>query len=82
MYFNKAINWGSSVQMFQLKLVIKNVYKTNSINYHVKNYLPNLIIFSGNPESRKYLVSLANLITKKNGVQMCVNIEKVSFNIK
>lgn len=37
-------------------------------------------MFSGNPESRKKLVSLAHLITKNNGVQMCVNIEKVRYN--
>jgi len=36
-------------------------------------------VFSGNPESRKKLVSLAHLITKNNGVQMCVKIEKVDI---
>ncbi|XP_029347410.1 bumetanide-sensitive sodium-(potassium)-chloride cotransporter-like isoform X2 [Acyrthosiphon pisum] len=76
---NKEINWGSSKQTQQIKTVIRNVYKVNSIQYHIKNYLPNIIVFSGNPESRKKLVSLAHLITKNNGVQMCVNIEKISL---
>jgi len=70
------------MQTQQLKTVIKNVYKADTIQYHIKNYLPSLIVFSGNPESRKYLVSLANLITKNNGVQLCVNIEKVSYKKK
>ncbi|XP_015367251.1 PREDICTED: bumetanide-sensitive sodium-(potassium)-chloride cotransporter-like [Diuraphis noxia] len=75
----EVLNWGSSMQTQQIKTVIKNVYKADTIQYHIKNYLPNLIVFSGNPESRKKLVSLAHLITKNNGVQMCVNIEKISI---
>jgi len=67
------------MQAQQIKTVIENVYKADTIQYHIKNYLPNLIVFSGNPESRKKLVSLAHLITKNNGVQMCVNVEKVSY---
>ncbi|XP_025204420.1 bumetanide-sensitive sodium-(potassium)-chloride cotransporter-like isoform X3 [Melanaphis sacchari] len=75
----RVINWGSSKQARHIKTFIKNVYKSNTIQYHVKNYLPNLIVFSGNPESRKKLVSLAHLITKNYGIQMCVNIEKISL---
>jgi len=77
-----VINWGSPLQAQQLKNDIRNVYNADTIHYHIKNYLPSLIVFSGNPESRKKLVSLANLVTKNNGVQMCVNIEKVSYNKK
>jgi len=82
LYLNKEINWGSSEQAHQIKTLIRNLYKANSIQYHIKNYLANIIVFSGNPESRKKLVSLAHLITKNNGVQMCVNIEKVGYNEK
>lgn len=73
------INWGSSNQTQQIKTVLKNIYKSNNIQYHVKNYLPNLIVLSGHPESRKKLVSFAHLITKNNGVQICVNVDKVSY---
>jgi len=72
-------NWGSSKQAHELKILIRNLYKANTIQYHNKNYLPNVIVFSGNPESRNILVSLAHLITKNNGLQMCVNIKKVSY---
>jgi len=75
-----VINWGTSMQAQQINTVIRNVYKADTIQFHIKNYLPNLIVFTGNPESRKKLVSLAHLITKNNGIQMCVNIEKVSYN--
>ncbi|XP_022163508.1 bumetanide-sensitive sodium-(potassium)-chloride cotransporter-like [Myzus persicae] len=76
---NEVINWGSSMQTQQIKTVVRNVYKADTIQYHTKNYLPNLIVFTGKPESRKKLVSLAHLITKNNGVQMCVNVEKISL---
>eukprot|EP00102_Acyrthosiphon_pisum_P019738 XP_016656948.1 PREDICTED: bumetanide-sensitive sodium-(potassium)-chloride cotransporter-like isoform X1 [Acyrthosiphon pisum] len=79
---NEVKNWGSSKQAHQIKTLIRNVYKANTIQYHIKNYLPNIIVFSGNPESRKKLVSLAHLITKNNGVQMCVNIKKTSLTLR
>ncbi|KAL4099117.1 hypothetical protein QTP88_023595 [Uroleucon formosanum] len=75
-------NWGSSTQAHELKILIRNLYKANTIQYHNKNYLPNLIVFSGNPESRRILVSLAHLITKNNGLQMCVNIKKTSLTLR
>ncbi|KAL4099116.1 hypothetical protein QTP88_023594 [Uroleucon formosanum] len=75
----EELNWGSSKQTQEIKTIIRNVYKANTIQYHIKNYLPNLIVFSGNPESRIKLISLAHLITKNNGVQMCVNVEKTSL---
>jgi len=68
------------MQTQQIKTVLENVYKADTIQYHIKNYLPNLIVFSGNPESRKNLASLAHIITNNKGVQMCVNIEKVSYS--
>lgn len=39
------------------------------------------MVLSGNPQSRKKLVTLAHLITKdNNGIQMCVYAEKVCNN--
>jgi len=55
------------------------MYKSNTIQYHVKNFLPNIMVLSGNPESRLKLVSFAHLITKMNGLQTCVNVEKVGY---
>lgn len=50
-----------------------------SIQHHVKNYIPNIVVLSGEPESRKELVYLAYLITKNNSLQVCVNIKKASY---
>lgn len=76
------LNWGSSRQSQQIKTVIRNAYKANTIQYHVKNCLLNIMVLSGNPQSRKKLVSLAHLITKNNnGLQMCIYAEKVFYGI-
>lgn len=53
------------------------MYKANTIQFHVKNYTPNIIVLSGEPKSRKELVNLAHLITKNNGLLTCVNTENV-----
>lgn len=59
------------------------MYKANTIQYHVKNYSPNIMVLCGEPESRKELVFLANSIANNNGLQMCINVKKVRnlFNI-
>lgn len=73
----KDLNWGSSKQTQQIKTILKNTYSADTVQYHVKNYLPNIMVLSGEPKSRKELVHLAHLITKNNGLQMCINIKKV-----
>lgn len=82
MYKYLVINWGSSKQAEQLKTILTNIYKADTIQYHIKNHLPNVMVLSGNPESRKKLISLAHLITRNNGVQICVNVEKVGYSIQ
>lgn len=49
----------------------------DTIQQHVKNYVPNIMVLSGEPESRKELVYFAHIITKNNGLQTCINIIKV-----
>lgn len=49
----------------------------DTIQQHVKNYVPNIMVLSGEPESRKELVYFAHIITKNNGLQMCINVQKV-----
>ncbi|XP_050443366.1 bumetanide-sensitive sodium-(potassium)-chloride cotransporter-like [Adelges cooleyi] len=70
------INWGSSMKIQRYKTILKNVQNVYAIKYHVKNYLPNVIVLSGMPDSRKALVSLGHLITKETGLLICVNVEK------
>lgn len=75
----KDVNWGSSKQIQQIKTILKNVYSADTVQCHVKNYLPNIMVLSGEPASRKELVYLAHLITKNNGLQMCINVIKVYY---
>lgn len=53
----------------------------DTIQQHVKNYVPNVMVLSGDPESRKELVYFAHIITKNNGLQMCVNVVKVFISV-
>ncbi|VVC37171.1 Hypothetical protein CINCED_3A017148 [Cinara cedri] len=69
-------NWGSSKQIQQIKTVLKCMYMAETIQHHVKNYTPNIMVLSGEPESRRELVYLAYLITRNNSLQVCVNIIK------
>ncbi|XP_050443364.1 bumetanide-sensitive sodium-(potassium)-chloride cotransporter-like isoform X2 [Adelges cooleyi] len=69
-------NWGSSMQYRQYKNVLNNMYRINSYCYHVKNYTPNVLVLCGNPKARKNLVSLAHLLTKDNGLLVCMNVKK------
>lgn len=79
---NKDINWGSSKQIQQIKTILNNMYIADNVQFHVKNYVPNIMVLSGDPESRKQLVYLAHLITNNNGLQMCINVLKVCFITK
>jgi len=56
------------------------MYKADAVRQHVKNYVPNIMVLSGEPESRKQLVYLAHVITNNNGLQVCVNVKKVRLN--
>lgn len=51
----------------------------DTIQQHVKNYVPNIMVLSGEPESRKELVYFAHIITENNGLQMCINVKKVRY---
>lgn len=55
------------------------MYQAKAIQHHVKNYVPNIVVLSGEPETRQELVYLAHLITKDNGLQTCLNVNKVRF---
>lgn len=55
------------------------MYQAKVIQHHVKNYVPNIVVLSGEPETRQELVYLAHLITKDNGLQTCLNVNKVQF---
>jgi solute carrier family 12 (sodium/potassium/chloride transporter), member 2 len=53
----------------------------NSVEEHVKNYRPQLLVLTGMPGSRPPLVDFANLITKKVSLLICGHILLVTSSI-
>ncbi|CAB0019482.1 unnamed protein product [Nesidiocoris tenuis] len=73
-YRNPDANWGSSTQAQTYKTALMTAQKLASSSEHVKNYQPQLLVLSGQPQDRPALVDLANLITKNNSLMLCAEI--------
>ncbi|KAI4473223.1 hypothetical protein M0802_016247, partial [Mischocyttarus mexicanus] len=67
-YRKPDVNWGSSTQAQTYKTALSIVYRLNSIDEHVKNYVPQILALTGHPGTRPALLFLANLITKNNSL--------------
>jgi len=57
------INWGSSGQAFTYQQALKYTAKLASVDDHVKNFRPQLLVLSGTPHERPELVKLASQMT-------------------
>jgi solute carrier family 12 (sodium/potassium/chloride transporter), member 2 len=53
----------------------------NSVEEHVKNYRPQLLVLTGMPGARPPLVDFANLITKKVSLLICGHILLVTTSV-
>lgn len=71
------VNWGSSTQAQTYKTALSSVLKLSSINEHVKNYRPQILVLSGKPCARPPLLDMAYLITKNNALLICGEIVEV-----
>ncbi|XP_065156250.1 bumetanide-sensitive sodium-(potassium)-chloride cotransporter [Atheta coriaria] len=67
-YRKPDVNWGSSTQAQTYKSALATCHKLNSINQHVKNYEPQILLLCGSPQHRPPLLDFANLITKNNAL--------------
>lgn len=72
-----GVNWGSSTQAQIYKTALTSTQKLISINEHVKNYKPDILLLCDNPQYRCALVDFAYLITKNNSLLIVGEIEKV-----
>ncbi|KAF4526779.1 hypothetical protein B566_EDAN012319 [Ephemera danica] len=64
-YRKPEANWGSSTQAQSYNTALKSMQELNTVEDHVKNYRPQILLLTGMPGSRPPLVDFANLITKK-----------------
>lgn len=73
------VNWGSSTQAQIYKNALSATQQLNSIEDHVKNYRPQILVFSGLPSARPALIEFAHLLTKNLSMTVCGNIETVQI---
>ncbi|XP_067144436.1 solute carrier family 12 member 2-like isoform X2 [Centruroides vittatus] len=76
-YYRKPdVNWGSSTQAQTYKVALEAVIKLNQVQEHVKNYRPQILVLTGNPNSRPPLADFAYSICKKLGLVVCGHVVK------
>ncbi|KAG8318058.1 Solute carrier 12 [Homalodisca vitripennis] len=76
-YRKPDVNWGSSTQAQIYNNALASVHQLNRVEDHVKNYRPQILVFSGLPSTRPPLIDFAQLITKNTSLLTCGNIIKV-----
>ncbi|UYV78148.1 SLC12A1 [Cordylochernes scorpioides] len=69
------INWGTSTQAIHFKNTLDMAHIMNTVEDHVKNYRPCILVLSGSPCTRAPLVDLAAQITKDGtGLLICGHV--------
>ncbi|XP_065911797.1 solute carrier family 12 member 2-like [Dysidea avara] len=70
-YKKPDVNWGSYGQAFHYSQVLRSLRKMETVEEHVKNYRPQLLVLTGPPSSRPDLVYFAYHISKDVGSMIC-----------
>ena len=70
------VNWGSSTQAYSYTQALNHTLKLTSVDDHVKNFRPQLLVLSGHPEHRPALVHFGSQITKNISLMVCANIRR------
>ncbi|KAK3791356.1 hypothetical protein RRG08_012538 [Elysia crispata] len=68
------VNWGSSTQAHVYRNVLQSALKLIRTGEHIKNFRPQILVLSGEPDTRPALVDFCTHITKKMGLMVCGNI--------
>ncbi|XP_057664509.1 bumetanide-sensitive sodium-(potassium)-chloride cotransporter isoform X1 [Diorhabda carinulata] len=78
-YRKPDVNWGSTTQAQMYKNALQGVYQLNTVEEHVKNYRPQILVMSGMPSARPALVDFAHLLTKNLSMLVCGHINTTSL---
>lgn len=73
------VNWGSTTQAQIYKNALQAVHQLNSVEDHVKNFRPQILVLTGMPSARPPLVDFAHLLTKNISMSVCGHINTVCF---
>ena len=74
-------NWGSSRQAQTYVAALKCTLDLQTVEEHVKNYRPQILVLSGLPSARPPLVDFGQIITKNNALLVCGNIIQVNVHL-
>lgn len=70
------INWGSSTQAFIYKRALDSTLQLNHVPDHIKTFRPQILVLSGEPDTRPALLRFVNNITKNNSLLLVGNVIK------
>ncbi|XP_069156705.1 bumetanide-sensitive sodium-(potassium)-chloride cotransporter isoform X3 [Procambarus clarkii] len=73
-YRNPDVNWGSSTQAQTYVSALKTTLDLNTVEEHVKNFRPQLLVLTGSPGSRPPLLDFAQSITKNISLLACGHV--------
>ncbi|KAL1488426.1 hypothetical protein ABEB36_014899 [Hypothenemus hampei] len=73
-YRKPNVNWGSTTQAQIYKNALNATQQLNTVEEHVKNYRPQILVLSGMPSSRPSLVEFAHFFTKNLSMLVCGHI--------
>ncbi|XP_041373186.1 LOW QUALITY PROTEIN: solute carrier family 12 member 2-like [Gigantopelta aegis] len=73
-YTKPDVNWGSSTQAHVYRNALQATLKLISVEDHIKNFRPQVLVLSGHPDNRPALVDFVSHITKKISLMVCGHI--------
>lgn len=80
-YKKPDVNWGSSTQAYIYTQALNHTLKLTSVDDHVKNFRPQLLVLSGSPNHRPALVHFASQVTKNISLMVCGNVNRTKGKV-
>jgi hypothetical protein len=62
------------MQAHTYRRALDATHKLDTIQEHVKNFRPQMLVFTGNPVTRPILVDLCALVTHGRSLMICGNV--------
>lgn len=75
------VNWGSSRQAQLYVETLKSTIDLMTVEDHIKNFRPQILVLSGLPSTRPSLVDFGQIITKNEALLVCGNIIQVIHTV-
>uniref|UniRef100_A0A7N8YCY4 Solute carrier family 12 member 1 n=1 Tax=Mastacembelus armatus TaxID=205130 RepID=A0A7N8YCY4_9TELE len=74
------VNWGSSTQAVTFVSAVSNTLSLSSVEDHVKNFRPQILVLTGSSRTRPALLDLAHSFTKNFG--LCLAFQEMNASME